>query len=81
MFPDAFFPRPQPPKRKAAHWAILVEDAGRILNDVHNRTTTSGALADLTDALKRLTMVIGDLVERERIYEQAEDAANRGGQA
>jgi hypothetical protein len=54
----------------------LVDDAARILNDVHNRTTTSGAIADLTDALKRLTIVIDDLVEQQRVLEQAEDAIN-----
>lgn len=79
MLPGALFPRRQQPKRKAVHWQALVDDAGRILNDVHNRTTTSGAIADLTDVLKRLTMVIGDLVERERILEQAEDAINGEG--
>lgn len=76
MLPSDLFPRR--PMSRAATWTAAIARARARVTDAAAHDNAMLAVHDLVFAMYDLLAVMNDIAERERIYEQAEAAANGG---
>lgn len=79
MLPSDLFPRRQKPLRKSDNWHRLIVEAQEIVAHMHTAETNDQSVRMLTDAVKRLIIVLNEIVERERWIDGAENDALTGG--
>lgn len=81
MAPNDYYesPRRQKPIRKADNWHRLIAEAQEIVTHMYTAQTNEQSVRLLTDAVKRLIIVLNEIVERERWIDGAENDAINGG--